>query len=114
MWFSPNGDKLAYASFNDEHVNVMTIAYYGEPGTIASQYPEMLYLRYPKVGDKLVLVLKIALVELERTDLEINEYKFWLKLFVSIVSNLFLEMVLSITKFYTYFYFTWNFLVKEG
>lgn len=49
MWFSPNGDKLAYASFNDFHVNIMTIAYYGEPGAIASQYPEALYLRYPKV-----------------------------------------------------------------
>lgn len=50
MWFSPNGDKLAFASFNDLHVNVMTIAYYGEPGAVASQYPEMLYLRYPKAS----------------------------------------------------------------
>ncbi len=49
MWFSPQGDKLAYISFNDVHTDIMSIPYYGEPGTMDSQYPKMYNLRYPKV-----------------------------------------------------------------
>lgn len=50
VWFSPDGKKLAYASFNDTDVNVMSIPYYGEPGNLDSQYPRAMNLRYPKVS----------------------------------------------------------------
>ncbi|XP_065200255.1 venom dipeptidyl peptidase 4 isoform X2 [Planococcus citri] len=50
MWFSPDGKKLAYATFDDSKVDTMTIPFYGEPGAIDSQYPGVLNLRYPKPG----------------------------------------------------------------
>ncbi|XP_071448145.1 venom dipeptidyl peptidase 4-like [Hetaerina americana] len=50
MWFSPSGENLAFASFNDSETQIMTIPYYGPPGNLQFQYPRELHIRYPKPG----------------------------------------------------------------
>ena len=50
LWFSPDGDKLAWIEFNDTDVDVMTITHYGQPGNLQFQYPIQTPLRYPKPG----------------------------------------------------------------
>lgn len=49
LWFSPEGNRLAFARFDDTNVDEFTYFKYGEPGTLDSQYPEVVMLRYPKV-----------------------------------------------------------------
>nr|CAD7570341.1 unnamed protein product [Timema californicum] len=49
LWFSPNGEWLAFASFNDTVARVMNIPYYGPPGNLEFQYTRAIPLRYPKV-----------------------------------------------------------------
>jgi len=50
LYFSPNGDNLAWIEFNDSSVDVMTITHYGQPGNLQFQYPIQTPLRYPKPG----------------------------------------------------------------
>lgn len=50
IWFSPDGDKIAWIEFNDTAVDVMTITHYGQPGNLQFQYPIQTPLRYPKPG----------------------------------------------------------------
>lgn len=50
LWFSPDGKRLAFATFNDSNTNTMFLHYYGEPGSIYFQYPHLINLRYPKAG----------------------------------------------------------------
>ncbi|KAI7815507.1 DPP4, partial [Rhyzopertha dominica] len=50
MWASPDGKKLAYAKFDDREVRAMTIPFYGEPGSLSSQYTQAAQIRYPKPG----------------------------------------------------------------
>ncbi|XP_063699180.1 venom dipeptidyl peptidase 4-like [Culicoides brevitarsis] len=50
MWFSPNGKYLAMVHLDDTHVHNFTYNIYGAPGTIESQYPAEITLRYPKSG----------------------------------------------------------------
>jgi len=50
IWFSPDGDKIAWTQFNDTDVDVMTITHYGQPGNLQFQYPIQTPLRYPKPG----------------------------------------------------------------
>ena len=50
LYFSPDGDKLAWIEFNDTDVDVMTITHYGQPGNLQFQYPIQTPLRYPKPG----------------------------------------------------------------
>lgn len=64
IWFSPNGSKLAFGHFDDTHVPVMNIPYYGFPG-LTSQYPTMTSLHYPKSGTQNPLV-KLFYVDLEQ------------------------------------------------
>lgn len=49
LWFSPGGKYIAIACFNDSIVDEMMYFRYGESGSIDSQYPELIDLRYPKV-----------------------------------------------------------------
>lgn len=49
MWFSPKGSRMAVASFNDTEVDVAVYMYYGIPGSVENQYPNLELLRYPKV-----------------------------------------------------------------
>ncbi|XP_075211314.1 dipeptidyl peptidase 4 omega [Lycorma delicatula] len=50
MWFSNDGSKLAFVTFNDSTTPVMSIPYYGSPGNFAFQYTNMVNIRYPKPG----------------------------------------------------------------
>ncbi|KAI2628512.1 dipeptidyl peptidase IV N-terminal region-domain-containing protein [Hypoxylon sp. NC1633] len=50
IWFSPDGEKLAYLSFNETGVGTFTVQYFTDDGEIAPVYPRLLDLRYPKVG----------------------------------------------------------------
>ncbi|XP_028039799.1 venom dipeptidyl peptidase 4-like [Bombyx mandarina] len=50
LWFSPGGTYLAVASFNDTDVESAVFPYYGDPGNINNQYPQMVQFKYPKVG----------------------------------------------------------------
>lgn len=49
MWFSKQGTRLAYASYNDSLVPTMQIPVYGTPGNLAYQYPNIVSIHYPKV-----------------------------------------------------------------
>lgn len=49
MWYSPDGQHLAFATFNDTVVKDMAYFYYGVPGAFENQYPTQVKLKYPKV-----------------------------------------------------------------
>lgn len=50
VWFSPDGQRLAFVRFDDTNVPVMNIPVYGEAGRPESQYVQSIGLHYPKVG----------------------------------------------------------------
>uniref|UniRef100_A0A182NFA4 Venom dipeptidyl peptidase 4 n=1 Tax=Anopheles dirus TaxID=7168 RepID=A0A182NFA4_9DIPT len=50
LWFSPNGRRLAMASFDDRDVSEFSYHLYGSPDDPDNQYPEELRIRYPKVN----------------------------------------------------------------
>ncbi|KAI0888122.1 dipeptidyl peptidase IV N-terminal region-domain-containing protein [Annulohypoxylon maeteangense] len=52
IWFSPDGEVLAYLSFNETGVETFTVQYFMNNQAIAPVYPRLLDLRYPKVGTK--------------------------------------------------------------
>ncbi|KAL0273764.1 UNVERIFIED_CONTAM: hypothetical protein PYX00_006369 [Menopon gallinae] len=61
MWFSRDGKRLAFASFNDTLTRVMSIPYYGNPGNLDFQYTRAVNIRYPKPGSpNPVVTLHIA------------------------------------------------------
>ncbi|RXN30500.1 dipeptidyl peptidase 4-like protein [Labeo rohita] len=45
LWWSPNGRFVAYAKFNDTGVHNIEYSWYGE-----GQYPETVFIPYPKAG----------------------------------------------------------------
>lgn len=50
FWGSPALTRIAYATFNDAHVQKFQYELYDEPGNLENQYPELVELRYPKSG----------------------------------------------------------------
>lgn len=50
VWFSPNGQHLAFATFNDTVVKDMAYFHYGTPGSLEDQYPTEVKIKYPKAG----------------------------------------------------------------
>lgn len=50
LWFSPDGNKLAWARFDDTPVRAMSIPVYGTPGSLDFQYTQHLGILYPKAG----------------------------------------------------------------
>ncbi|KAI0873407.1 dipeptidyl peptidase IV N-terminal region-domain-containing protein [Hypoxylon argillaceum] len=52
LWWSPDGQKLAYLGFNETGVDTFTVPYFMNNMEIAPVYPKNLDLRYPKVGTK--------------------------------------------------------------
>ncbi|XP_073962425.1 venom dipeptidyl peptidase 4-like [Choristoneura fumiferana] len=50
MWFSADGDHLAYVTFDDTNVRVMRVPHYGVPGSVEYQYTQHHEIRYPKPG----------------------------------------------------------------
>ena len=52
LWFSPDGQYIAFLSFNETGVETFTIPYYLDNKEVPPPYPRELKLRYPKVGTK--------------------------------------------------------------
>ncbi|KAM5442781.1 Dipeptidyl peptidase 4 [Microsporum ferrugineum] len=52
LWFSPDGEYLAYLRFNETGVPTYTVPYYKNKQKIAPAYPRELEIRYPKVSAK--------------------------------------------------------------
>ncbi|KNG86169.1 dipeptidyl peptidase 4, partial [Aspergillus nomiae NRRL 13137] len=50
LWFSPDGEYLAYLSFNETGVPTYTVQYYMDNQPLAPAYPRELKIRYPKVS----------------------------------------------------------------
>uniref|UniRef100_T1H458 Dipeptidylpeptidase IV N-terminal domain-containing protein n=1 Tax=Megaselia scalaris TaxID=36166 RepID=T1H458_MEGSC len=50
VWFSPDGQKIAYIQFNDLQVSVINLPVYGEAGNMEFQYPRNRPVFYPKSG----------------------------------------------------------------
>lgn len=51
IWWSPNGNYLAYAEFNDTEVHKLEYSWYG-----SEQYPETVAIPYPKAGSTITKV----------------------------------------------------------
>jgi len=54
LWWSPDATKIVWGSFDDSNVNVYLLQKYGTlwPGEPVQQYPELMEVRYPKVGTR--------------------------------------------------------------
>lgn len=62
LWWSPNGNFLAYAEFNDTDIPVIAYSYYGD-----EQYPRIINIPYPKVRRILLADGFISLVQSEQS-----------------------------------------------
>ncbi|KAF2456074.1 dipeptidyl peptidase IV N-terminal region-domain-containing protein [Lineolata rhizophorae] len=51
LWFSPDGEFIAYLSFDETGVPTFTVDYYMDNQEIAPKYPYEWDIRYPKVGE---------------------------------------------------------------
>lgn len=49
LWWSPDGEKIAYLSFNETGVPTFRVPYYMDNTQYGNSYPRELELRYPKV-----------------------------------------------------------------
>lgn len=49
LWYSPDGQHLAFATFNETVVKDMVYFHYGIPGSLDDQYPTEVKIKYPKV-----------------------------------------------------------------
>ncbi|KAL2156613.1 hypothetical protein VTH82DRAFT_1358 [Thermothelomyces myriococcoides] len=52
LWYSPDGEYIAFLTFNETGVQTFTVPYYMDGQDVAPSYPRELELRYPKVGTK--------------------------------------------------------------
>ncbi|KAK4122993.1 hypothetical protein N657DRAFT_634217 [Parathielavia appendiculata] len=52
LWYSPDGQYIAFLSFNETGVQTFTIPYFMDNQNVPPSYPRELKLRYPKVGTK--------------------------------------------------------------
>ncbi|CAL1284638.1 unnamed protein product [Larinioides sclopetarius] len=50
LWWSKDGKKLSFASFNDTDVDILQYPHYGSYNDVDNVYPELMTLRYPKAG----------------------------------------------------------------
>ncbi len=51
LWFSPDGQSIAFLRFDETGVPTYTVQYYKSPLPEAPEYPIDLDIRYPKVGE---------------------------------------------------------------
>ncbi|RPA96803.1 hypothetical protein L873DRAFT_1693372 [Choiromyces venosus 120613-1] len=52
LWFSPDGEYLAFLRLDETGVPTYTVPYYMAEQKVAPPYPKDLDIRYPKVGEK--------------------------------------------------------------
>ena len=55
LYFSPDGDKLAWIEFNDTDVDEMTITHYGQPGNLQFRDEKWRLMNYENGHEKSVL-----------------------------------------------------------
>ncbi|XP_012141097.2 venom dipeptidyl peptidase 4 isoform X2 [Megachile rotundata] len=65
LWFSPSGTKLAFGYFDDSQTHIITIPFYGYPGSLTFQYTSAISIHYPKSGTTNPAV-KLFYVDLEK------------------------------------------------
>ncbi|XP_076165408.1 venom dipeptidyl peptidase 4 isoform X2 [Ptiloglossa arizonensis] len=65
LWFSPSGTKLAFGYFDDTNTPIITIPFYGYPGSLTFQYTSAISIHYPKSGTTNPTV-KLFYVDLEK------------------------------------------------
>ncbi|XP_076294344.1 venom dipeptidyl peptidase 4 isoform X2 [Lasioglossum baleicum] len=65
LWFSPSGTKLAFGYFDDTLTPIITIPFYGYPGSLTFQYTSAISIHYPKSGTVNPTV-KLFYVDLEK------------------------------------------------
>ncbi|XP_017885602.1 venom dipeptidyl peptidase 4 isoform X2 [Ceratina calcarata] len=65
LWFSPSGSKLAFGYFDDSHTPIITIPFYGYPGSLTFQYTSAISIHYPKSGT-INPTVKLFYVDLEK------------------------------------------------
>lgn len=65
LWFSPSGTKLAFGYFDDSETPIITIPFYGYPGSLTFQYTSAISIHYPKSGTTNPTV-KLFYVDLEK------------------------------------------------
>ena len=51
IYFSKDGKKMAYVTFDDRGVKIMRVPHYGVPGSLNYQYTYHHEIHYPKVSD---------------------------------------------------------------
>lgn len=61
LWFSPDGNYVAFAHFNDAAVEEYSYFIYGNPGSMKNQYPKTVTVKYPKVSRKANKELKLEI-----------------------------------------------------
>lgn len=76
LWYSPDGEYIAYLSFDETGVETFTVPYYMDNQKIAPSYPRDLDIRYPKVGTKNPTVgfNLLNLADLKSTSLPIDAF----------------------------------------
>ncbi|CUS10766.1 unnamed protein product [Tuber aestivum] len=52
LWFSPDGEYLAFLRFDETGVPTYTVPYHMAGQRVAPPYPKELHIRYPKVGER--------------------------------------------------------------
>ena len=77
LWFSPDGQYMAFLSFNETGVGTFRIPYYMDDQPVAPPYPNELELRYPKVGttNPTVEFNVLDMASLEYSAIPINAYR---------------------------------------
>lgn len=78
LWWSPDGTKIAFLSFNETGVGTFTVPYYADNTVEGPPYPRELEIRYPKVGTRnptvLVYLLDVGLGEASLTNVPIDVF----------------------------------------
>ncbi|XP_035211112.1 venom dipeptidyl peptidase 4-like [Stegodyphus dumicola] len=67
IWWSDDGTKIAYASFNDSAVDFISLPRYGDYHDVTNIYPQFRRFRYPKAGRNNPTV-KLWVIDLTRMD----------------------------------------------
>ncbi|KAF2837030.1 hypothetical protein M501DRAFT_1018431 [Patellaria atrata CBS 101060] len=77
LWYSPDGEYLAYLSFNETGVPTYTVPYYMHGQKHAPSYPFELDIRYPKVGAKnpTVAVYLLTLEDLSISTIPVTAFE---------------------------------------
>nr|XP_049696840.1 venom dipeptidyl peptidase 4 isoform X1 [Helicoverpa armigera]XP_049696841.1 venom dipeptidyl peptidase 4 isoform X1 [Helicoverpa armigera]XP_049696842.1 venom dipeptidyl peptidase 4 isoform X1 [Helicoverpa armigera]XP_049696843.1 venom dipeptidyl peptidase 4 isoform X1 [Helicoverpa armigera] len=70
IWFSKDGNKMAFVTFDDSGVRVMRVPHFGVPGSVNYQYTQHHEIRYPKPGTANPLVT-VTLIDLNTNVLNV-------------------------------------------